>query len=42
MSVPRTLTDVALVLFPIPYLMRLNTKTEQKVVLAGLFILGGL
>ena len=41
-SVLNTVTDIALVLLPIPYLMKLNTKTEQKVVLAGLFLLGGM
>ena len=41
-SVPNTLMDIVIVLLPFPYLMKLNTQPGQKVVLAGIFLMGGL
>ncbi|KAM0149173.1 hypothetical protein ACHAPG_009571 [Botrytis cinerea] len=41
-SVPNILTDVALLLLPIPYVLRLNTAWSQKRLLMGTFMLGGL
>ncbi|KAF7912264.1 uncharacterized protein EAF01_001285 [Botrytis porri] len=40
-SVPNILTDVALLLLPIPYVLRLNTAWSQKRLLMGTFLLGG-
>ena len=41
MTVPNILTDVALLILPFPYIKRLKTKNSQKMVLGGLFLLGG-
>lgn len=41
-SIPNILTDVTLLLIPIPYILRLNTQWSQKRLLLGTFFLGGL
>lgn len=40
-SVPNIVTDLALLLLPVPYIWRLHATTSQKIVLAGTFMLGG-
>ncbi|ESZ93422.1 hypothetical protein SBOR_6193 [Sclerotinia borealis F-4128] len=41
-SVPNILTDIALLLLPVPYVLRLHTAWSQKRLLMGTFLLGGL
>lgn len=40
-SIPNILTDVALLILPAPYIMKLNMSSSQKRVLCSLFLLGG-
>ncbi|CAH0027323.1 unnamed protein product [Clonostachys rhizophaga] len=39
-SLPNVITDLILVLMPIPYVWRLNIALQQRLILAGLFLLG--
>lgn len=41
-AIPNILTDVALMVLPLPYIWRLNRSRSQKIALAGVFMLGGL
>lgn len=41
-AIPNILTDVALLILPLPYIWRLNRPVSQKFALAGIFMLGGL
>ncbi|RWA04860.1 hypothetical protein EKO27_g10242 [Xylaria grammica] len=40
-SIPNILIDVTLLALPIPYVVRLNTSTNQKHALISIFLLGG-
>ncbi|KAF2677641.1 hypothetical protein K458DRAFT_491699 [Lentithecium fluviatile CBS 122367] len=40
-SIPNIITDAALLLLPMPYLLRLSTSWSQKRLLIGSFLLGG-
>jgi hypothetical protein len=35
-------TDVALLILPIPYIWRLHVSRSQKILISGIFILGSL
>jgi hypothetical protein len=39
-SIPNVITDVILVLMPIPYVLKLHAPMAQRIVLAGIFALG--
>ncbi|KAF2108557.1 hypothetical protein BDV96DRAFT_587417 [Lophiotrema nucula] len=39
-SVPNVITDAILILMPIPYVWRLHAPVAQRIVLAGMFLLG--
>jgi hypothetical protein len=41
-SIPNIMTDVALLLLPVPYVMKLSTSWSQKRLILGTFFLGGL
>ena len=41
-SAANILTDIAVLVLPIPWLWRLQMKTEKKVAIAGIFLLGSL
>ena len=41
-SIPNIATDIALLLMPVPYIWRLHRTSSQKIVLTGIFMLGGL
>lgn len=41
-AIPNILTDVALMVLPLPYIWQLNRSKSQKIALAGVFLLGGL
>ena len=41
-TIPNVLTDIALLLLPLPFVWRLHVATPQKIVVAGAFIIGGL
>ena len=41
-AIPNIVTDVALLVLPIPYIWRIQRPTSQKIALAGIFMLGGL
>ena len=41
-SIPNILTDVALLVLPLPYVWKLHQKTWQKIALGGIFLLGSL
>lgn len=40
LSMPNIITDIALVILPVPYVLKLNAPMAQRVVLAGIFTLG--
>ncbi|KAI4224930.1 MAG: hypothetical protein L6R36_004289 [Xanthoria steineri] len=40
-AIPNILTDVALMVLPLPYIWQLNRSKSQKIALAGVFLLGG-
>ncbi|KAL8726561.1 MAG: hypothetical protein Q9181_005998 [Wetmoreana brouardii] len=40
-AVPNIVTDVAMILLPLPFISRLHRTTAQKIALAGIFLLGG-
>ncbi|KAF2733359.1 hypothetical protein EJ04DRAFT_565153 [Polyplosphaeria fusca] len=39
-SIPNVITDAILIIMPIPYVWRLNSPLTQRIVLAGMFMLG--
>lgn len=39
-SVPNVITDIILILMPLPYVWRLHAPMAQRIVLAGMFMLG--
>lgn len=41
-SVPHMISDVAILVLPLPLIWRLHTTLEQKVGLTAIFLLGGL
>ncbi|CAD6563631.1 MAG: hypothetical protein ASARMPRED_000099 [Alectoria sarmentosa] len=41
-AIPNILTDVALLLLPMPYVWQLHTTSSQKMALTGIFMLGSL
>jgi hypothetical protein len=41
-AIPNILTDFMMVVLPIPYVLRLQMRTDQRVAVIGTFILGGL
>lgn len=40
--VPNILTDVILLLVPIPHILKLNVRRSQKQLVIGTFVVGGL
>lgn len=41
-AVPNIITDVALLVLPLPYIWRLHRAKSQKIALVGIFMLGSL
>lgn len=42
MSVPNIVTDLIMLLLPMPVIWRLKLPTKQKIALTGVFLLGSL
>lgn len=41
-SLPQILTDVVILIMPLPFVWKVQTRMTQKVALTGVFLLGGL
>ena len=41
-AIPNVVTDILLLVFPIPWIWKLVMPTSQKIALLGIFLLGGL
>ena len=41
-AIPNVVTDILLLIFPLPWIWKLVMPTSQKIALSGIFLLGGL